>query len=418
MFALGVDYHFIFVYRDNDSHYRYKVFHVNIIFPSYADSLELGQSQNDLFLFNSNTDLVRTSGVSQRLSTPIASPNFNLDVQLAFKKEFDKGVLNPILVGAIPFDITQPVKLIAPEWFERVKPLKSRLSPFIDEDFFHQVKKYSFFPNHNDFLAMIKQALSTFEEGHLKKVVLSKILELTLDKEVDISHLLANIMAQNPAAYHFNVPLENSVLVGASPELLLRKQGNRIFSNPLAGSAKRLSNKVEDQQASDALLQSSKDQYEHQLVVEAIREALMPLVKNLIIPESPSIISTPTMWHLSTEIEAELPLSDVTSIFDIIKNMHPTPAMCGTPTKLAQKNIEKLEPHERGLFSGLVGWCDAQGNGEWAIAIRCAEVEGNKVKLFAGAGVVPDSIPENEWRETCAKMKTMLNAFGIKGEFK
>jgi isochorismate synthase len=120
------------------------------------------------------------------------------------------------------------------------------------------------------------------------------------------------------------------------------------------------------------------------------------------------------MWHLSTEIEATLLTDNTTSIFDLIKNMHPTPAMCGTPTQLAKQHIESLEPHQRGFFSGLVGWCDAQGNGEWAIAIRCAEVSGNKVKLFAGAGVVPDSSPESEWLETSAKMRTMINAFGIK----
>jgi len=120
------------------------------------------------------------------------------------------------------------------------------------------------------------------------------------------------------------------------------------------------------------------------------------------------------MWHLSTDIEATLPAVNPPSVFDLIKQIHPTPAMCGTPTLQAQHHIEDLEPHQRGFFSGLVGWCDAEGNGEWAIAIRCAEVSENKVTLFAGAGVVPDSNPESEWLETSAKMRTMLNAFGIK----
>lgn len=386
---------------------------MDITLPDYVNLLALEPSQTDLFLFNSSTNLVRASGVSQQLSTPIVSSSFNQEVQTIFKSESDKGVQNPILVGAIPFDMTQPTQLVAPEWSERVNPLQSGLLPFIDNDFSHRVTEHSFAPNHANFLAMIEQALSTFENDHLKKVVLSKVLELRLDKAVDVSRLLANIMAQNPNAYHFNVPLENSVLIGASPELLIRKQGHRIFSNPLAGSAKRLSDKTADQQASETLLQSVKDQYEHRLVVEAIRTSLTPLVQNLMIPAEPSVISTPTMWHLSTEIEATLPLSNVTSIFDVIKNMHPTPAMCGTPTPLAQRQIEVLEPHKRGFFSGLVGWCDSQGNGEWAIAIRCAEVSGNNVKLFAGAGVVPDSLPESEWRETCAKMRTMINAFGI-----
>jgi isochorismate synthase len=387
---------------------------MDVTFPDYAGALALDQSQSDLFLFNSNFNLVRANGVSQRLSTPILSPCFNQEVQALFEREKAKGIANPMIVGAIPFDMDQPTQLVAPRWSERVTPFNTGLSPFVDKDFVHQVTEQRFTPNQMPFLEMIEQVLSAFKNERLKKVVLSKILDLTLDKMVDIPRLLANIMGQNPNAYHFSVPLECSVLIGASPELLIRKQANKVFSNPLAGSAKRLQKPDNDRQAGEALVRSVKDQYEHRLVVESIRSSLMPLVESIHIQPEPSLISTPTMWHLSTEIEATLLTDNTTSIFDLIKNMHPTPAMCGTPTQLAKQHIESLEPHQRGFFSGLVGWCDAQGNGEWAIAIRCAEVSGNKVKLFAGAGVVPDSSPESEWLETSAKMRTMINAFGIK----
>lgn len=387
---------------------------MDVTFPDYAGALALDQSQDDLFLFNSRINLVRASGVSQRLSTPIISPSFNQEVNALFEREIAKGIANPMLVGAIPFDMSQPTQLVAPTWSERVAPLASGLSPFVDKDFSHHVSDHAFSPNHADFLTMIDQALSAFEQGQLKKVVLSKILNIELDKVVDIPRLLANIMGQNPNAYHFSVPLESSMLIGASPELLIRKQGMNMFSNPLAGSAKRLQNAEADQRAAETLSKSIKDQYEHRLVVESIRSSLVDLVDNLNVPDEPSVISTPTMWHLSTEIEATLRGESTTSIFDIIKSMHPTPAMCGTPTQLAKRHIDILEPHPRGFFSGLVGWCDAQGNGEWAIAIRCAEVTGNKVALFAGAGVVSGSSPESEWLETSAKMRTMINAFGIK----
>ncbi|WP_417528628.1 isochorismate synthase [Marinomonas shanghaiensis] len=383
-------------------------------FQDYAGALAINQSKNDVFLFNSNGNLVRGNGVSQRLSVPILSPDFNQEVQAVFRRERNRGIANPILVGAIPFDMRQPTHLIAPDWSERINALGYSLSPFMDEGFTHRVMEHRFSPDHNDFLTMIEQALSIFEMGHLKKVVLSKVLTLTLDRIIDIPRLLSNIMAQNPNAYHFSVPLERDVLVGASPELLLRKQGNKIFSNPLAGSARRLDCPDRDRQAAQTLLESSKDQYEHRLVVEAIRSSLSPLIHNLHIPDPPELISTPTMWHLSTQIEATLADINPPSLFDLIKHVHPTPAMCGTPTLEAQHCIESLEPHQRGCFSGLVGWCDFQGNGEWAIAIRCAQVSGNKATLFAGAGVVPDSNPESEWLETSAKMRTMLNAFGIK----
>uniref|UniRef100_A6VVS0 isochorismate synthase n=1 Tax=Marinomonas sp. (strain MWYL1) TaxID=400668 RepID=A6VVS0_MARMS len=383
-------------------------------FPEYADTLALNHSQNDLFLFNSNFNLVRANGISQRLTIPVLANTFHHDVQAVFKREKAQGKNNPILVGAIPFDMNQAAQLVVPEWYERVKPLDRTWPSFVDKDFVHHVCEHSFGPSHVDFLDMIEQALSIFESGPLKKVVLSKILKLTLDRNVDVPRLLANIMAQNPSAYHFSVPLENSVLIGASPELLIRKQGNKIFSNPLAGSAKRFDNADADRQAAKSLSNSKKDHYEHRLVVDAIRASLLPVVERLNVREEPSLISTPTMWHLSTDIEATLPAVNPPSVFDLIKQIHPTPAMCGTPTLQAQHHIEDLEPHQRGFFSGLVGWCDAEGNGEWAIAIRCAEVSENKVTLFAGAGVVPDSNPESEWLETSAKMRTMLNAFGIK----
>ncbi|PJE55027.1 isochorismate synthase [Marinomonas sp. BSi20584] len=380
----------------------------------HASSLALNQSQDDLFLFNSNFNLVRANGIRQRLTIPVLANTFHKEVQAVFKREKAQGKSNPILVGAIPFDMNQAAQLVVPEWYERVKPLDRTLPSFVDKDFVHHVCEHSFAPSHVGFLDMIEQALSIFESGPLKKVVLSKILKLTLDRNVDVPRLLANIMAQNPSAYHFSVPLENSILIGASPELLIRKQGNKIFSNPLAGSAKRFGNADADRQAAKSLSNSKKDHYEHRLVVDAIRASLLPVVERLNVREEPSLISTPTMWHLSTDIEATLPAINPPSMFDLIKQIHPTPAMCGTPTMSAQHHIAALESHQRGFFSGLVGWCDAEGNGEWAIAIRCAEVSENKVTLFAGAGVVPDSNPESEWLETSAKMRTMLNAFGIK----
>lgn len=370
--------------------------------------------QNDLFLFNSSSNIVRSRGVSQTLVTPLLSPSFNQEVRDIFNKESLRGVVNPILVGAIPFDLSQPCALFSPKDFECVKPLYRHQSPFADEGFSHKVIKHSFSPNKGKFVDIVNQSLSLFEDTRLKKVVLSKVLDLELDKPIDSVRLLANIMAQNPYAYHFKVPFKNSGIIGASPELLIKKQGTQVFSNPLAGSAKRSANEAEDKIISENLRASEKDQYEHRLVVEGIRSSLSSMVEDLNIPDKPSVISTPTMWHLSTQIEATLASQDITSVFDIIKKLHPTPAMCGTPTSLAKQSIHRLEPYDRQFFSGLVGWCDSQGNSEWAIAIRCAEVSENKVKLFAGAGIVPGSTAQTEWAETSAKMRTMLNALGIR----
>lgn len=118
------------------------------------------------------------------------------------------------------------------------------------------------------------------------------------------------------------------------------------------------------------------------------------------------------MWHLSTRIRGEL-LNPNLNVMQLACLLHPTPALCGFPTESAHQLIADLEPHDRGLFSGIVGWCDANGDGEWAIVIRSGLLRGNRVRLFAGAGIVAASTPQAEWMETAAKLGTMLNAFGL-----
>ena len=366
----------------------------------------------DLFLFYSNNSSVRATGVKSLLTTPLNSASFQQDLQVLFQHERASGVAKPIVVGAIPFDLNQPSYLVVPEWSSMQSAPTFDVTHFNDENFTNHAESYSYTPEYEQFTAGVNEALKRFREQQLDKVVLSRVLDIDFEAVLDIDRLMGNIMAQNPNAFHFRVPLEDGVLLGASPELLLRKEGDKIYSNPLAGSAKRSQDSQEDQATAAALAASEKDQYEHRLVVDSIREALSGLVKQDQIPRVPSLIHTPTMWHLSTRIEEEL-IDPNTCSFELIKALHPTPAMCGTPRASAMSTIQAIEPYQRQFFSGLVGWCDEQGNGEWAIAIRCAQVSGNKARLFAGAGIVPDSDPDKEWRETGDKMRTMLNAFGI-----
>ncbi|TDO98904.1 isochorismate synthase [Marinomonas balearica] len=364
------------------------------------------------FLFYSNSSSVRCKGAKKVLERPLADPLFTQHLDELFTAEKALGVENPIVVGAIPFDLEQPTHLIVPEWFTFQSVPSFDMSLFNDRSFKHKVRAHQFFPEHDAFIHGVNQAHTLFGDTELKKVVLSRLLELELDQPVDLSRLMGNVMAQNPNAYHFNLPIREGVLIGASPELLIRKTADKVYSNPLAGSAKRQCHEEADVAAADGLWNSTKDQYEHRLVVDSIRSSIARYVGSKVIPDTPSLINTPTMWHLSTQIEGRLRDSN-TSIFELIRSIHPTPAMGGTPSKLAKQVIDDVEPHDRCFFSGLVGWADSQGNGEWAIAIRCAEVKGAFVRLFAGAGIVPQSDPEMEWIETGNKMQTMLNAFGI-----
>lgn len=262
----------------------------------------------------------------------------------------------------------------------------------------------------------VKEALARFAHGELDKVVLSRTLEVKSDQHVDVKQLLNNLETRNPNAYTFAVKLGEGkdfrTLIGASPELLISRQGNRIVANPLAGTEPRSNNPAVDQARAEQLFSSSKDRYEHALVIQAVAAALQPFCKELHVPSEPSLISTPTLWHLSTRIEGVLNNAETSSL-ELALAMHPTPAVCGYPTDKARQAISEIEGYDRGLFTGMVGWCDSTGDGEWVVTIRCAEVEAQSIRLYAGAGVVAGSSPEKELAETGAKFNTMLNALGI-----
>ncbi len=161
-----------------------------------------------------------------------------------------------------------------------------------------------------------------------------------------------------------------------------------------------------------SMLASAKDRTEHRYVVDAVRAALAGHCSHLSVPDVPSVIRTPTMLHLSTELTGELADPTVSSL-RLAHALHPTPAVCGTPTDLARDAIARLEGYARNWYSGMVGWMDSRGNGEWALSIRCGLVQGRRLRLYAGAGVVADSDPAAEWEETAAKLTTMLNLFGV-----
>ncbi|WP_068925904.1 isochorismate synthase [Planobispora rosea] len=244
----------------------------------------------------------------------------------------------------------------------------------------------------------------------LRKVVLARTLELSRDEPVDVLDLLRPLAGRDMS---FAAPLPGGrTLIGASPELLVSRRGRTVVSNPLAGSAARSADPAEDRRRAAALAASSKDLHEHRLVVEAVADALQPYCVDLDVPSGPELTSTETMWHLSTRVTGVLRDPD-TPVLALAAALHPTPAVCGTPRVRARRAIEELEPFDRGFYTGLVGWTDAAGDGEWAVTIRCAEAAGRLLRLYAGAGIVPGSDPDKELAETSAKFRTMLRALGV-----
>ncbi|WP_320776374.1 isochorismate synthase [Streptomyces sp. CRN 30] len=320
----------------------------------------------------------------------------------------------PVVVGALPFAPDGPSALAVPESVHWAPPLRE--DPLVALAVPHEGDRPDWrvreVPEAAVYGAAVASAVARMRAGEFDKVVLARTLELTSGQEPDLPAMLRRLARRDPAGYTFAVPSgPGRTLVGASPELLVARQGGLLTANPLAGSAPRSEDLAEDVRRAVALLESEKDLHEHAVVVAAVREALAPFCASLEVPERPTLVRTAAMWHLSTTVTGELARPDTTAL-DLASALHPTPAVCGTPTDLARRVIAESEPFDRGAYTGMVGWQDADGDGEWVVTIRCAEAEGDTLRLFAGAGVVAASTPEAETAETAAKFRTFLHAVG------
>ncbi|MFI6713510.1 isochorismate synthase MenF [Nonomuraea sp. NPDC050478] len=262
------------------------------------------------------------------------------------------------------------------------------------------------------YLAAVRQAQNMITAGRLRKVVLARSLLLEADRPLTVQELLAHLPGPN-ARYVYAAPTgEDGALIGASPELLVSRHGRMLSTTPMAGSTRRSFDPTVDQARALALQSSGKDLHEHRVVVDAVARALAPFCEHLYVPARPELTATSTMWHLSTPITGRLRDPGTCSL-TLAAALHPTPAVCGTPENLAREVIGALEPVERGFYAGLVGWQDAAGDGEWALALRCGALSGDTLRLHAGAGIVADSEAQAELAETSAKLSTLLRALRI-----
>jgi len=319
-----------------------------------------------------------------------------------------------VIMGALPFSAHAPARLFIPAQVRTMLPAPAAAAP--EQPARHR-KPHAvrMLPTPDTYRANVERALACIRATGLEKVVLSR--SLSMDVRIDLAALLERLARRNPLGYTFAIdladkPAPRRTLIGASPELLLSRRGAQVVSHPLAGSIPRSTNPTEDRRRADALLESAKDLYEHALVVDAVADALRPFCKNIWVPPRPSLLSTATMWHLGTEVRGEL-ADPASSSLELALALHPTPAVCGHPATEAEDFIGKVEGFERGYFAGLVGWCNARGDGEWAVTLRCAEVGDDDATLYAGAGIVAGSVPADELLETSGKLRTMLAAMGL-----
>ena len=276
------------------------------------------------------------------------------------------------------------------------------------------------FPTAEAYAGMVETALAKIAEGSLHKVVLGRCLDVVSDPPLVPAEIIDRLLTTRPGRYVFSVPLDGTspdgdpILVGASPELLVRRDGLDISCTPLAGSVPRAQDPAEDERRAAGLRGSAKDLAEHAFVVEAIVHALKDVCVEIDHPAQPELLSTDTVWHLATPIRARLSGgTEGPTALRLAQLLHPTPAVGGVPTAAASKVIADLEGDLRDWFAGCVGWVDADGNGEFAITIRAAVIDGPRLRLFAGAGIVVGSDPDLEVRETGAKLATMARVTGL-----
>jgi menaquinone-specific isochorismate synthase len=250
----------------------------------------------------------------------------------------------------------------------------------------------------------VATAVAQIRAGRLAKTVLARDLRAQAAAPIDIRVLLSRLAERFPACYTFAV----AGLVGATPELLVRRSGGRIESLVLAGTTARGTSPADDAARGTALFGSAKDREEHAYAAEMVKDALAPLCTELTVPAEPELLSLANLMHLATPVRGRLDRE--WSVLDVVAALHPTPAVCGTPTEVAMDLIRELEVMDRGRYAGPVGWVDARGDGEWGIALRCAEIDGPRARLFAGCGIVADSDPAAELAEAQTKFRVMQYA--------
>jgi menaquinone-specific isochorismate synthase len=248
-------------------------------------------------------------------------------------------------------------------------------------------------------------ARDELREGVARKVVLAREVVVETDRPLQPSEVLRALRRSYPSCMLFAV----DGFIGASPELLVARTGDLVRSHPMAGTAPRSADPSTDARLAANLLASAKDQVEHRYTIDMVHDTLLPWCSYLDEEAEPSIVAMANVQHLATLVEGRLSAPPA-SVLELMRALHPTPAVNGSPREAALALIERYEGIDRGRYAGPVGWVDGAGNGAWAVGIRSAELSGTTARVFAGVGVVADSDPALELAETRAKFQAVLDA--------
>jgi isochorismate synthase len=256
-----------------------------------------------------------------------------------------------------------------------------------------------------DLVARATKAMREAGPDGLRKVVLAREVVVEADRPFDRAVLLDRLRAGYPGCFLFHV----DGFLGASPELLVGRAGDVVRAQPMAGTVRRGGDPASDARLAAGLLASTTYRHEHQITIDMVFDTLIPWCSYLDYEPEPSVISVANLQHLATMVEGRLS-QPAPSVVELVRALHPTPAVNGWPRATAQAWIAAHEGFDRGRYAGTVGWVDGQGNGTFAVSIRCADVDGATARVVAGNGIVADSDPDSELAETQVKLQAMLSA--------
>lgn len=361
---------------------------------------------------------IAARGVVARVSAP-SVPRFLADIE----RDDTVGVpgCGPLAIGALPFRPGSARALAIPQVIVGKGPDGHRWITTIGDDATTTADisvyarpdpvagAYTVRPGVDPahYLRAVAAARDAVRRGEVDKVVVARDVFVESDIPFDLHAIMLRLRMAFGSSYRYSI----DGLVGASPELLVSRQGSAVRSHPLAGTAPRLGDPTTDARLAAELMSSTKNQIEHRIVIDEVHDRLLPFCSYLDWEPEPSVVTVANVQHLATLIEGRL--SDPPpNVLDLARLLSPTAALGGFPREEAIALLDEVEGLERGRYGGAVGWVDADGNGTWAVTIRCAEFSADRriARLFAGGGIVADSDPSAELAETQAKFQAMLSA--------
>jgi len=326
----------------------------------------------------------------------------------------------PILFGSFSFSESGESRLVIPKILVGQKNGKSwitwvgdepqpLLEPLIHEETEHTIRWSDGSISNTEWQNRVADAVSRIKNGDLDKVVLARDINASSTSDLIPRGLIQRLQSEYPSTWVFLV----SNLIGATPELLVRLSKALVTSRVLAGTIRKTNDEQKDFALAASLAKSSKDLEEHEYAVRSVADVLAPVCSSINVPDSPFVLHLSNVMHLATDVTGVVNESaSPVDIFTLLEKLHPSAAVCGTPTKIAEALISEIEGMDRSRYAGPVGWIDARGDGEMGIALRCGEISATKkdIRLFAGCGIVAGSDPVQELAESQSKLLPMRTA--------